>query len=404
MKILKKWLLTALIFSILCGGSAYGVETDMVTLEQKITELIKQNQQLTDRIAQMENRLDVGEPGQSEENKANTSLQEEEKEGQEQKINDFVTLSGTIEGEAVFGEDFEGNSLSEFNVATVELGFDAQMTEWVLGHILAIYEGGDEDELFIDEATIELGNYEKLPVVMTAGQFYMPFGTFETNLIQDPLTLAIGEISDAGVAIGVEQAGFFGAVYGYNGIGTTGNSDEINGFGLMAGYSLTIEDFSLETAVSWVSNIADSGGISDALDEKGVGTIEDEVSGVSVNLLAVYGSFSFIVEYTSALESFESTEISFEASGAKLMAWNLELGYSTEIVGKETIFAIGYQGTGESVELGLPKSRLAGAASFVIFNGTTISFEYFYDEDYDVFEGGTGETASTFTTQLAYEF
>ncbi len=400
MKTPKRWFLTALIFSISCGGSAYGAETDMAALEQKITELIKQNQQLTDRIAQMENRLDVGEPVQSEENKANPSLQEEEKEGQEQKINDFVTLSGTIEGEAVYGEDFEGNSLSEFNVATVELGFDAQVTEWALGHILAIYEGGDEDELFIDEATIELGNYEQLPVVMTAGKFYMPFGMFETNLIQDPLTLEIGEISDAGVAIGVEKAGFYGAVYGYNGIDTTGNSDEINGFGLMAGYSLTIEDFSLETAVSWVSNIADSGGISDALED----TIEDEVSGVSVNLLAAYGPFSFIVEYTSALESFESTEISFEASGAKPMAWNLELGYSTEIVGKETVFAVGYQGTGESVELGLPESRLAGAASFVIFNGTTISFEYLYDEDYDVSEGGTGETASTFTTQLAYEF
>ncbi len=61
----------------------------------------------------------------------------------------------------------EGNSFSEFIVANVELGFDAQMSEWAIGHILAKYEGGDDDNFFIDEANIWLGNYEKYPLLRT---------------------------------------------------------------------------------------------------------------------------------------------------------------------------------------------------------------------------------------------
>jgi len=108
--------------------------------------------------------------------------QQQEKEGMEQKINKYITLCGLIETEAVVGENFDGSNFNEFNVATVELGFDAQMSKWTVGHILAKYEGGEEDEhLFIDEADIQLGNYEKFPLLITAGKFYMPFGNFMTN-------------------------------------------------------------------------------------------------------------------------------------------------------------------------------------------------------------------------------
>ena len=136
-----------------------------------------------------------------------------EAEGEAQKINEYVTLFGLIEAEAVFGEDFENDNFSDFNVATVELGFDAQVSEWVTGHIRAMYEGGEEDDdLYIDSASIWLGNYEKFPLLLKAGKFYMPFGNFETNMVQDSLTLEIGEINAMGMGVCFERSGFLGVV------------------------------------------------------------------------------------------------------------------------------------------------------------------------------------------------
>ncbi len=418
----KKWLSIAVLLGITGVSPAFGSGTDLEKLQLQVQQLIKQNQLLNQRIAEMEMKIDGGQPVLESQKKSSSPVPEEllrtkvqqvvrkelrqqqEAEGRAQKINEYVTLFGLIEGEAVFGEDFEGNSFSEFNVATVELGFDVQMSEWAVGHILAMYEGGDDDDLFIDEANIWLGNYEKYPLLLTAGKFYMPFGNFETNMIQDPLTLEIGEINDYGAAIGIEHSGLYGAVFGYNGLKETGSSETISGFGLMAGYTYEYEEMTLETGISWVNNIADSGGISDALDANGFDTVIDHVGGLSVNILGSYGPFSLLGEYTTSLDSFAPIEIGFDGSGAEPKAWSVEFGYSTELFGKESVFAIGYQGTDEALELGLPESRIIGTASFVILNGTTVSFEYFHDEDYSLADGGTGENAGTFTTQLAYEF
>ncbi len=112
-----------------------------------------------------------------------------------QRINDFVTLSGSIEGDMIFAEDYEGASSSEFDLSTEELVFDVKTAEWAKGHIVVDYDGGDDEDLYIDEANITLGQTETIPLFLTAGKIYAPFGDFSTNMIQDPLTLTVGEIN-----------------------------------------------------------------------------------------------------------------------------------------------------------------------------------------------------------------
>ena len=100
-----------------------------------------------------------------------------------QSINDYVTLSGLIEGGFAAGDDFEGNNFNEFVLATVELGLDVNVNEWVRGSLLALYEGGEEDDhIIIDEGYIEIGNYDKFPLSTAVGKLYVPFGNFETNI------------------------------------------------------------------------------------------------------------------------------------------------------------------------------------------------------------------------------
>lgn len=407
----------------LTGSSAFAVDSDLEQLQEQVRQLIAQNQQLSKRVAAMEQER----PAQPEPIRAGgissspvpeellrTKVQQQvlkeirrqqEAEGKSQQINDYVTLFGLIEAEAVVGDDFAGDAASEFNVATVELGFDAQLSDWVVGHILAKYEGGEEDQhLFIDEANIWLGNYQKFPVLLTAGKFYLPFGQFDTNMVQDPLTLEVGEINAPGLAIGVEQHGFTGALYSYKGMNETDGNDTIKGFGAMLSYHHEIDETRVDAGASWVSNLADSGGISDAFDGAGLDSIIDQVPGFGVYLTAGYGPFSLISEYIQAIDPFAPSELDFKGEGAQPKAWNAELAYATALLGKETIFAVGYQGTAEALALELPYARYMGAVSMVLFEGTSLTLEYFHDSDYDEDEGGSGEDADVFTAQLAYEF
>lgn len=318
----------------------------------------------------------------------------------EQSINDYVTLSGAIEGEAVSGDDYEGNSFSEFNMSA-ELGFDAQVSDSVAGHLVAKYEGPD-DNLFVDEANIMIGNQEKFPVLMTAGKFCMPFGNFETNMVQDTLALNLGEISDYGIAANFLVNGFYGEMYTYNGMKETGASETITGYGAKVGHSFENDTMSIDTGISWVNNIADAGGISDYFEESGIDSIEAQVNGVGIHFVAGVGPVTIIGEYVTALDEF--AEIAYMDHGAEPKAWNVELAYSTELLGNESVFAVGYQASSESVELGLPESRFIAAAGMEIFPGTSLTIEYCNDKDYGVEEGGTDEDANVFTAQLAYEF
>ena len=433
---MKKTLVTSIalatgMFCLTTAPSALATsnDADMEILQKQVQELISLNQQLTKRITDLE-KPDTGAtsvqrdsdtpktvPASLIHTHVHSTIQKEmreqiEEDGKEQKINDYLTVFGVIEGEAVFGDDYEGNSFSEFNVATVELGLAAQVSDWAAAQILALYEGPDGD-FNIDEATILFGNEEKSPFSLTVGKFYMPFGSFETNMVQDPLTLEIGEIGDYGVALGFLSNGFYGGVYGYNGMKETGSSETITGFGAEAGYELETDTMNLRTGISWVNNIADSGGLSDYLAESGFDTVQDHINGIGLHIMAGFGPVTFIGEYVQALDAFaEAGDMEADPSGmntgtafsAEPAAWNTEVAYSAEVLGKESIFAIGYQGTSEAVDLGLPETRILAVASMVLLPGTALSMEYSYDTDYDVADGGTGENASVIITQLAYEF
>ncbi len=379
--------------------NAFAVGDGLEIIKQQMQQLLEQNQQLSKRVAEMERDVSA------DKNVDQRFLPDEKTgEGEEQKIHDYVNFFGLIESEFVAGVDFEDNSSNDFNVATVELGLDAQMSEWAIGHILVKYEGPGEDQLFIDEATIQLGDYENFPFLFTAGKFYIPFGKFETHMIQDPLTLEIGESNDYGVTISLLVNGLYSAVFSNNGMKETGDDNVVNGYGIVAGYGLENNNLSLDVGVSWVNNIANSGGISDYLEDAGLNTISSNVEGLGVHLILEFGVVSFIGEYITALDTFAVEEIPFRHQGAEPKAWNVEVAFTTELLGREAIFAAGVQGTRDSLELGLPSTRYIGSASMVLLPGTAITFEYYHDEDYGTYDGGTDENANAFTAQLAYEF
>ncbi|MEA1968671.1 MAG: LbtU family siderophore porin [Thermodesulfobacteriota bacterium] len=306
-----------------------------------------------------------------------------------------VTFSGLIEAEATATSDFEGTDESDIALATVELGFDSPITQWGSGHVLLAWDDGD-DKITVDEAIITIGNSEKTPVYLSVGRMYVPFGNFETNMISDTFTLFLGETQEDAAQVGFETNGFYGSMYVFNGDTNeeTNGDSEIEQFGTNIGYAIENDNFSLDVNAGYINSLLDSNELQDALTVEG----HDYIGGLDIAAVLNFNAFTLIGEYLTALDDYETGSEKYE-----LKAYNIELGYTFDISGKETTIAAGYQGSDDCAAY-LPETRLIGAISVAIMDGMSLSLEYAYDDDYDENEGGTGEDADSITAQIAYEF
>lgn len=327
-------------------------------------------------------------------------------------INKYVSLSGTIELETYWAKDFEGVSESGIELATAEIGLEAQVTEWALGTLLVEWDG-DEDKINVADAFITLGNTEKFPLTFTGGRFAVPFGVYETNMISDPLTLEIGEAKEDTLMVGFEKAGFSGSFYAFNGETNAGGGDDnIEHFGAALSYSMENDDLSLDVGVGYINSLLDSDGLTDAM---GDGMESDYIGGMTVHLIAGFGDFGFIGEYVTGLDdAIEVSEVEVvDGAGdvittteettnhGKPAAWNVEAAYT--FAEQDITIAVAFQGTKNLGGI-LPETRLLSTVGFGLAEGLSLSFQYCHDEDYGTADGGSDASADSVTANLAYEF
>ena len=382
------------------------VPDDVKSLKILVQKLLQQNQQLARRVSQLEKQQPMqNTPSVNHddlEQQVTKILRHKEEERMQKEdfghmINKYVDFSGLIEVEGSAGEDFEGVNESNFELATVELGFVGKVTDWASAHLTLLYEEGGDDKVLVDDAHIIIGNTDVFPLYLDAGRQYVPFGNFMTNMISDPLTLEIAETQETALQIGFQAAGAYGSVFAFNGHTNEGGGDsQIEQFGGNIGYALERDSFSLDIGMSYMNSIGDSDGLGDILEEKDLLTA-DYVGGIGAYAITHIGPVSLIGEYITALDDI-GDETNFQP-----MAFNIETGYAFHIQGLESTVAIAWQGTDDMVGY-LPESRFLGSFAVGIFPGTTLAIEWAHDKDYAKADGGTDESADTFTAQLAYEF
>mgnify|MGYP000471044422 CR=1 FL=1 len=355
---------------------------------------------------QLENRIEKLE---EEWERLPTSQQEKEEVQADplDRLSDRLTLSGLLEVEGIYHSNYQDDASSDLELATLEFGVDAEIHEYVSSHVLFLYEEPTDEDIEVDKALITLGNPAKFPVYLTAGRQYLPFGAYKTAMVSDPLTLEIAESQETALLLRFKEKGAYGGVYAFNGdVDESGDSeDHIDNYGANVGYQMETDDLATDISVSYLNNIADSDTLGDTLQDKAGGEIKDYVPGMAASSSLEFNSFTLIGEYISALDDFQQNKIGFDGNGARLSAWNAELGYSFDLQGRETTLAAAYQGTDEASDLELPQNRYMASISMGLFqNNVTLSLEYAYDQDYDQDKGGTDEEAQTVTAQLATGF
>lgn len=363
------------------AASAASLEERLQRMEQRMQYLEQHVQEQAEVIKQKNQQI--------------TELQESGRSGgwfQE------VAIGGLLEVEAASSEDFAGTDASDIALATAEIGMSAQINDITEAEIVLLYEE-DDTPLEVDVARIGIAASDN--VVLDFGQVYVPFGAYETQMISDPLTLEMGETRETVAMASFGRNGFSTGGYIFNGdTNENGDDDSIDNGGLFAGYAFAGNGFDVDASVGYISDLSDS----DALQDTIGATVGDSVGAFTAAAIVNAGDFMIIGEYLGAIDTFAVSELAFNGTGAEPSAFNLEAGYGFVLRDMDARIAVGYQQTDEAVALGLPEQRVLAAFSIAIMDNTALAFEWAADEDYSTTDGGTGNNADTFTTQLAVAF
>ncbi len=306
------------------------------------------------------------------------------------KIAEKISFGGLIEVEAAADNDELNGNSSDLTLATVELGFDIEVDEKVDGHLLLLFEEGEEDNHFIiDEGIINIKSPYGLNLAL--GKMYVPFGNFNSHFISDPQTLELAETNDTAAVVswGNDLIGLQVGVF--NGDVDADGSNDIEDY--VAAATITPCN-GVEAGVSYISDISESDADITDLGASGA-FISDEIPGFAAFVTAEYRRFSLSGEYIGATKTFKLADLDVDANGSgdKPKTYNFEVAYG---VNDALEVAVKYEGNDDFP--GFPEEQYGVAASYGLFTNTTVALEYLRGEY------NTGEERDLVTAQVALEF
>ena len=381
-------------------------------LDQQVQELIQQNQALTDRLNQLEQR--IAEP------KATTEPARAGAESILGRIEDTIHIHGLLEvGAAYHSTDMNKGygsyqHDSDISMTTVELGIGAEVNDWVNAEMVLLYEDptfgdeegkSDETHFEVDTAIITIANTEETPAFLMAGKMFVPFGALlehfpDDPLIHAPLTLLLGETNEKALLIGAELEGFTVSAYVFNGdVEEVGGGDNvIESYGFDANYAFEDEaqDLDLLVGGSYISNIADSDWTEEVLDHYSLG-IDDYAGAAAAYLHVGYQGLFFDAEYMAATD-----HVDVITDQGKPSVWNIEAGYNYNWW-RNLEIAVKYAGSDDGGAFELPKRRYGINLNQEIFDDTIFSLGYMYDYMHADDHAGRDSRDLLFS-QIAVEF
>lgn len=321
-------------------------------------------------------------------------------------LRDKLSFSGVFEAESDHRKVNGELSSSGITVATVELSMQAALNSRVSSEIVLLYEDGDT-RFATDIAVIHFSidpslNNKSATTTLTVGRTYLPFGTFESNMVNDTLILALAETNKTVVTFGADYEVGSGSskvtsqLYAYNSDTALSVDDS---FGLRFAYETDAANF----GVDYVSNIIDSGGFTEFL--------EDSLGAEYEHLDSAIGAVALHAQYQIKQLTLLGEAISISRIGAdntadatltnqNIKAYQFEMAYEYARFG----LALAIQTSHDGAFIGLPKNRLSFAGHTTLFDEASIALELSVDEDYSLNSGGTSDNTLGALMQFGLEF
>ena len=280
---------------------------------------------------------------------------------------------------------------SSLNVSTFEIGIDAKLLEGVKGTASLFWEQGS-DPIEVDTAYIVLGGTEKIPVALTAGRLYVPFGSFESSMVSDPLTLELGETRETAAGLGYENnwlnlwAGAFA--------GELNNADSI-GKGVASAQITVAERFTFGGA--FLSDIGEAGYLDDINELLDAGGSYKRAGAWNAYALLDVDPFTLHAEYVGAAESMELTDAEGGVTEMTPKTWSVDAGYTLT---EDWSLAARYEGSDQFKPDEMPEHQYGATVAYALNTFTTLAAEYLYG----TFEPEDADARHLATARLALAF
>lgn len=202
------------------SAAAGAGEASSILTEQSLDNLRKE---VLSREKELEQRVKELEDAQTAREDAARSIIRDAISTLGSKINESVSLGGTLDVTGGWTEDFSGRSEGVLALSTAQLDFEIEVNNWTKGSLIlelidgtnvtfpttAGFQQGGGDRISIDTANITIGDPQIFPLFMTAGRIILPFGistgdpVADVLTIEDPLTVEGFEMRQTAVGIGL---------------------------------------------------------------------------------------------------------------------------------------------------------------------------------------------------------
>jgi len=332
-----------------------------------------------------------------------------------------VLLSGQVEGQAFYQNIGGGANSTDIDLTNVTL--DAYIlgpSQWLSSLISFTYDNNPgpvsgsfannstvlNSRVYIKQGFFTIGNFSQTPFYGTVGQYYVPFGTYASNMVTAPLTLQLARVKARAILVGYQpQLSHtpYASAYIFQGDTHAGATNRVNNGGINLGYRLSKGEFSGDVGAGVIANIADSVGMQDVANNSntfnGFGGVNGTGNERIAHRVPAYDlratldlgqAYDFVAEFITASTAFNKNDLTMNNHGARPKAFNSELSYSFQTFARPTAVAIGYGLTKDAMALQLPAQRYSLTVNTSVWRDTLQSLEFRHDVNYAASSFGTG--------------
>ena len=310
---------------------------------------------------------------------------------------------------------FMSATYSTFNDSLVDAGTFAPMEgqRTLPGVYSSTYPNFNLD---IEQAFITFKNFSEMPLFVQLGQQFEDFSRYMIHPVTRSMTQVLSESNQISANIGfVTQMGFTGSAYVFdNPMTESGQAHTPLNGGVSLGYMQPSDQLGWDLGIGYMYNmtgandVAYAVGVNNGSSTTGTGTYTDRVGAVALYGDVNSGPFSVNARYTTAVQTFAAADMAENAvtgtDGAKPWAAGIQAGYGFNAMGKDQNVYLGYQASGEAVEMYLPQSRWQLGYGVSMWKNANIGFEFDHDEAYSSSKGGAGEDSNGLALRVGTMF
>ena len=287
---------------------------------------------------------------------------------------------GTAVKSAQLGAKFKPNQQIDFTVSG--------LYEEDLHHVITPLEW---EQAF---ATWHVKPEGKLDI--TAGNQYLPFGKFDTQMAQDPVTLDFGQAWNQHALTASSKMGkITTSAFAFTPKAKKVGSDEKQRGAYGFGVNYADEDKHAAAGVEYLSNLTESGGFAD------FNNSSKKIPAIAIHGSKQLGRVTLVGEHILATKSFQAGDLA-DANGnslskaSKPSATHLEADID---LNKERVLAVAWEGTHDAEEqIGLSKQSYGVTYRQPLYKNVTGAVELRESKDY------ANLKSKALTAVVAYEF